>query len=298
MNDKDDPKVTFANRSTTWWLDKLWAALTAPTVTRPDVQTPLDRFSKELSNIDVSVVDFRDLGKWPREHGPEWRDVRRLPSGQIADYGNRVYGPDNITYPREFGWNDKERAQPEDIVRTWRVVTTLMIHTAGVLVPAERFLGIPSQWGVSFEDDGLPKAVLQHYALAYLNHGNAANKFTVGLEVAGKYDWSHPAQRAIVFAFIRLFMRMRKTVCGPNAPCYIMPHRFSYGLGSARRNGRDNKAEDCGAVIWDAVWPYAQSLGYQLGPVLSRGKPLPFRPRRGQFADEEFRTYEMYMPTL
>lgn len=60
-------------------------------------------------------------------------------------------------------------------------VTALWIHqTAAMLGSPERFLSVPVQGGIDTEARG----VLLHPLRAYTYHANAANRFTIGIEIA------------------------------------------------------------------------------------------------------------------
>lgn len=60
-------------------------------------------------------------------------------------------------------------------------VTALWLHqTAAMLGSPERFLSVPSHAGV----DTVARVTLLHPLRAYLYHGHAANRFSIGIEVA------------------------------------------------------------------------------------------------------------------
>lgn len=259
------------------------ATIVPPTGVDRDPEWPYTLFASELAQIGVRVVDYRDTDRWPRERGPGWVEPGGKLDGRTLPYGRMVYGPRNMRYPATYGGTDKSRGAPEKIRRTWSQITTLMVHTAAVELEHKRWLGVPAHWGVSSEPNGgMPCAVLMHPAVAYMSHGNAANKFTVGLEISGDRDWTHPAQRAIVFAFMRLFLRLRTAACGFDVSAYVMPHRFA----------SKGKADDPGGALWPQCWRYAEAHGYQLGPVLSRGLPLPFPSRSSRFTEADHAPYE------
>ena len=188
------------------------------------------------ASTSTEVVDFRDLDKWPRKK----------------------------TYTKDFGYPlDKSRAHPPKRPRrNWSDVTAIMLHTTGVAgMTPKRGLGLPAHLFVPRGE----AIVLCHDLDRYLFHGHAANKLSVGLEIAGASNWDRPSQVERVRALLRYFRDVRRELLGDDAVCEVMAHRQSH----------ESRVNDPGAEIWRDAGEWAiEELGFELGPTLGTGNTI------------------------
>ena len=201
---------------------------------------PLEELRAWCEANQVELIDYRDLGKWPR----------------------------NKTYPEDYGYpRDKSRSDPPKggVLRDWDSITTFMLHTTAVGgMTAKRGIGIPCHLYLPKEN----AIVLCHELELLLYHGHSGNGFTVGLEIAGDSDWDCPTQIERARALLRYFMAVRRAN-RPDANCAVMAHRMSH----------DSRTNDPGPRIWQDAGEWAISeLGYKHGPVVGSGKDVdPWR---------------------
>ncbi len=212
-------------------------AMTSPEAAAGSKDAPHRDLSQWCSANAFELIDFRDLQQWPRR------------KTYTKDYG----------YPR-----NKSRADPpkRGIRRDWQGITTLMLHTTGVSgMTAKRGVGIPCHMF-------LPKAkavVLCHELELLLYHGHAANKFSVGLEIAGASAWDTDDQVDRAKALLRYFQAVRRAYVGENAKCFVMAHRQSHA----------SRGKDPGKPIWRDVGEWAiEELGFEIGPVVGTGRSI------------------------
>lgn len=163
--------------------------------------------------------------------------------------------------PGLYGWpRNKGRAEPVR-QRRWSEITALVIHSTDVdeMGPG-RFLGVPCHGGVPAGGG----VVLCHDLRAYLNHANAANRFSVGIEIAGRSDIAddqiEPARELARY----MVDEIRRHRPGRVA---VMSHRMSSVM----------RGNDPGARPWREVglWLLANVPGTVLGPVVGTGRPNP-----------------------
>lgn len=205
----------------------------------PQPETPIEFLEAEVAELGSEIIDYRDQNVWPR-------DAR---------------------YPKEYGWpRVKTRALPvgrRDIEK----VTAICLHIPGVEMHHKRWLGAPVHAAVSsgkLADEGVPKMVLCHYIEQYMSHGHAYNSFSEGLEVGGFDDIHIELARS----YVLYFKARREAALGEGVKCYMGTHRFAH----------KSRPVDCGERIWKAVGEWAiREHGFLLGPVVSSGKPLPFK---------------------
>lgn len=192
-------------------------------------RTPLERLE-----ADVEIgADFRDYGDWKRDE----------------------------KYPgKEFGWPTNKKRGRSRGSRPWEKMTAILLHTTGCGgMHRKRFLGVPAHMGVCTE----ATAVLMHPLNAYLYHAHTANKFSMGIEIAGESDITD-AQIITARAVVRYCYEERQRM--HEGPMVIMGHRMSH---SSRSN-------DPGAKIWKEVGVWAMdTLQIKMGPVVGSGKTIP-----------------------
>jgi len=205
----------------------------------PQPETPIEKLEARVSELGSSIVDYRDLSEWPRDQ----------------------------KYDKSYGYPlKKTRALPVGR-RPIEQVTTLCLHIPGVELHHKRWLGVPVHGAVSsgkLADMGVPMVVLCHYIEQYMSHGHAYNKFSEGFEVGGFEEIHIELARA----YVLYFKDRREAALGEGCKCYIGTHRFAH----------KSRPVDCGQRIWDAVGQWAiEEHGFLLGPVVSSGRPLPFK---------------------
>jgi hypothetical protein len=198
---------------------------------------PLGQLREWCGVNRFELVDFRDLGSWPRKK----------------------------TYPKDYGYpRDKSRADPPKggVRRDWKEITTFMLHTtAAAGMSAKRGVGMPCHLFLPKED----AVVLCHELELLLYHGHAGNKFSVGLEISGVSAWDNPNQIERAKALLRYFQAQRRRALGENSKCYVMAHRMSH----------ESRVKDPGERIWQDVGEWAiDELGFELGPVVGSGRPV------------------------
>lgn len=182
------------------------------------------------------------------------RDFRAAGRGQKYDRV-REYDPRAHGYPR-----NKQRGQARGVL-AWEKVTTIVLHTAGVVgMHPDRWLGVPTHVAVAND----ATVVLCHELNAYLWASHAANRYSCSLEIAGNKTITD-AQIVSGRAALRYMvdeLRSRRP-----GPVYVAPHRFSH----------KSRAQDCGPMIWEKLGEWAMTeLGCELGPVVGSGQALPF----------------------
>jgi hypothetical protein len=212
-----------------------------------DGELPERRLCLYAERINVDVVDYRG---WDRtiKYGSEYgyfrdktdfdRDGDTREWGRFPPFRGRAYG-----------------------VRPWKKTTAVMLHTADVVMPRRRFIGVPAHCGVA--SDG--SIVLMHPINALVAHGNSANSFSVGVEISGRSGAMTDLQRKsgrLLLEYVRdEILRHR---AGNLA---VMAHRQSDGK---------NRARDPGPKIWRELGEWSKrELGFVEGPTLRKGQPIP-----------------------
>lgn len=205
----------------------------------PAPVTPLERL-ESAPGVVVSR-DFRAAGK-----GAKWDRVREYPA--------RPHG-----YPL-----NKKRGQSRG-VRRWESIDTIMLHTAAVKLGPDRWLGVPCHGAIASD----ASVVLCHHADAYLWHGHAANRYSIGIEISGARTIEPPQvepARALVRYYVELLREHHEAEGVGGKPIKIIPHRHSHS----------SRGVDCDAAIWRAVGEWAiDTLDLELGPVVGSGRPIP-----------------------
>lgn len=206
----------------------------------PEPVTPLERLEAEAAELGVEVVDLRDLEKWPRDAEYDWR---------------------------EFGWPpDKSRGLPKG-TRPWSQITAACLHTyAAAGMSWKRFLGVPCHIGLASNGD----IVLCHHFTQYMWCSDAANSFSVGVEISGPGRFDNPeiqtgSGRAILRYIRDETLRNRPDDSPYGDSMAVMAHRMA----------TRKKPDCCGKQIWQALgeWAIAEA-GYKLGPVVGDGRSV------------------------
>jgi len=199
----------------------------------------LDRLMESAAEHDINVLDLRGYSRmqhYPPERWGYFRDDE--PKKNVPSRG-RAHG----TLP-------------------WQKRTAIMLHITAVRMGPRRFLGTPCHCAVA--DDAT--IVLCHPSNAYVYHGHAANRFSVGVEissVAGQITMKQTKAARLVVRYIAEDLREHR---GAEANVAIMAHRQSHKL----------KPNDPGAVVWQQVAvPMAEAIDLVPGPVVGSGKPIP-----------------------
>ncbi len=205
----------------------------------PQPETPIEKLEARVSELGSSIIDYRDLSKWPRDQ----------------------------KYDKSFGYpRTKTRALPVGR-RTIEQTTTLCLHTPGAELHHKRWLGVPVHGAVSsgkLQDLGVPRLVLCHYIEQYMSHGHAYNSFSEGLEIGGEDDIHFELGKA----YILYFKDRREAALGKGCKLYIGAHKF----------GHWSRVRCCGKKKWKALGEWAiEEQGFLLGPVVGSGTPLPFK---------------------
>lgn len=203
----------------------------------PEPLTPLERLEAEAAELGVEVHDFRG---WPRDKEYDWR---------------------------EWGWPPNKKRGRSRGKRSWDQVTAICLHTYGVSgVSWKRYLGVPAHGGV--DTDG--HIVLCHDQTEYLWHGNAANRFSTGIEIAGVSGFDNPRQVKSARALMRYYSaeqrRNRTEACPAGDRVAVMGHSMA----------EKGKPLCPGLEIWEALgqWSIQEGLCV-MGPVVGTGSPLP-----------------------
>lgn len=194
---------------------------------------------REAQRLGVEIHDYRG---WARDR--EYKEFGWFRNPETGKYDSRV-----PLRGRSYG------------ARSWEKTTAVMLHTADTVMKAHRFIGTPVHLAVSSE----PAIVLLHPLNALCAHGNAANSFSVGIEISGRRGAINDLQIRCGRALLRYCLaELKRHRPGDVA---IMAHRQS----DYRR-----RAGDPGPKIWRTLGSWAQrELGYVMGPTLRRGKDVP-----------------------
>jgi hypothetical protein len=170
--------------------------------------------------------------------------------------------------PRIWGWfrDDDPRRNIPSRGRArgtlpWRKRTALMLHRTGVEMGSRRFLGCPCHAAIAH--DGT--IVLCHPLDAYVWHGHAANRFSVGVEISSQDGAITDEQTAASLLLCRTIVA---EMTRHNRLPAIMAHRQSHRF----------RVNDPGHEIWERVaHPLIADYGLEIGPVVGSGRPLPLR---------------------
>lgn len=139
----------------------------------------------------------------------------------------------------------------------WPKRTTIMLHTTAVIrMAAPRFLGTPAHAAIAY--DGT--IVLMQPSDAFMWHGHAGNRFSIGVEIAGKSSIEqHQIEPAR--ALLRYLHDDRQT--HHEAQMAIMQHGMAH---------KSRHPQDCGRAVWEAVAvPAIAELDLKIGPVVGSG---------------------------
>ena len=181
---------------------------------------------------------------------------------RLLDFRDEKVWPRNKVYnTKVYGWPANKKRGASAGRRT-KPCTTVMLHTTDASgMVGERGLGIPCHAFVGADET----LTLCHHAHRIAHHGHAANSFTYGIEVSGKCDFDAPSQITRGRLLLAWWQQQRRAD-EPDAPCYVMAHRQSHW----------SRTRDPGRVIWQELGEWAiETLGFQLGPVVGDGQPIP-----------------------
>jgi hypothetical protein len=205
-----------------------------------------------ISDVIAAGGALQDLRKHDRT---VWHDPKIW--GYFRDKNDRDGDGNTAEYTSTFPC---DRARSHGTRKASRV-TAIMLHTTDVEMGWRRFVGVPAPMGVSDDD----VALLLFDLLKLLYHGDAANGFSVGLEISGRSACT-PTQVLLARALVRYAQaEILAAGGGVNGRVAIMCHAMSQGA----------KPNDCGKQIWQDVGEWAISeLGCVLGPVVGTGRPI------------------------
>jgi hypothetical protein len=222
------------------WPDLL--RLLRPTDDAPQseaVSTPFDRLCVEASALGIGLLDLRGLSRLEHYDPGQW--------GWFRD--------DN---PKK---NIPKRARARGVL-PWSKRTAVMLHRTGVNMGPGRFLGCPCHDAIA--DDGT--IVLCHPHDAYLWHGHAANRFSVGVEVSSE-DGTITERQAVAGRLLLQYVVEDLDAHRSKTPV-MMAHRMSHW----------SRPDDPGAYIWqELAVPTMRKNRMKLGPVVGSGKAIPKR---------------------
>ncbi len=211
------------------------------------VSGPSETLRRKATDLGVHVLDLRGFSRMAH-YGP-----RESCHQHGHDFGNWGWFSGN-----KPGENRPKRGRARGVL-AWSKRTALMLHTTAVPMSAPRFLGVPAHAGIA--KDGT--IVLMHPSDAYVWHGHAANRFSIGVEISGRSDiQAHQVEPARILLEYLVADRQQHH----EATMAVMAHRQSH---RSRRN-------DPGIHVWGELGEWGmRELGLKMGPTVGSGKDIP-----------------------
>lgn len=214
--------------------------------------TPEEQLRNAVAACGCRVVDFRGWGR-TKLYGKEY--------GSFRDKGDA----DGDGNTKEYGRFPPLRGAAVGRIKIEKL-STLVIHTADVVMPHRRFLGTPCTIGISDDDC----VVLCHSVLARIAHAHTANPFSGGLEISGKDGAATEIQIKLARLAVRYWFdevsRLRASAEEQGrrmvaSRLCVAPHRLYH----------DTRREDPGPRIWSHVGEWAKrDLGMGEAPCPTR----------------------------